>query len=223
MKLVIAISTKKDGNMKLTPEDGSSVYNSRNIFLKNNDINPSDTTLLKLDYSKKNFCNYLSIDNHSKGDGIIREHVLSADALVVTKPNHALFLPLADCIGAVIFDQKANVMMLSHLGRHNLCDNGGKKSIDYLCKKHGLDANNLTIELSPSAGKENYPLFDFNNRSLVDVAIEQMTLAGVNPKKIKISPIDTTTDKNYFSHSQFLAGKRANDYRFAIVAMMTED
>jgi hypothetical protein len=53
-----------------------------------------------------------------------------------------------------------------------------------------------------------------------DVATEQLLIAGVAAEHIIGSLIDTTKDKNYFSHSEFLKGNRDTDGRFAVVTVM---
>jgi len=149
---------------------------------------------------------------------IITESTMAADALVVNKINHALFLPLADCIGAVLYVQSKNILMLSHLGRHSLEQFGGSESVNFLIKNFNVEPGDITIWLSPSAGKENYPLTALNDRSLQEVAIEQFISAGVPIDNITKSNIDTTTNNKYYSHSQYLKGKRGSDGRFAIIA-----
>ena len=202
--------------------DISTVDNARHKFLIENNINPSDTTLIRIEYSGDNYKRYLSIDDKSKGDGIDRQSTIVADAIVVSKPNHAIMLPLADCIGAVLYDSTKNILMVSHLGRHSLEQFGGTESVNYLISKHGTDPSNLTVWLSPAAGQESYPLFAFDGRSLHEVATEQIVQAGVPIKNIKLSPIDSAQDSNYYSHSQFIKGNRGYDGRFAIVAYLNK-
>jgi copper oxidase (laccase) domain-containing protein len=221
MSLSIACSTTSDGSMK--PLDGSfaSVLPARQSFLEKNGMHPVDTTLVRLIYEGKDYTRYSTVSQDEKGAGIVCETPLINDGLVVTEPGHALFLPLADCIGAVIHDPTKNTLMLSHLGRHNLEQYGGTKSIEYLVKEHGVNPKDLTIWLSPAAGKEYYPLYAFDNRSLHDVATEQLIAAGVRPEAIERSPIDSAADPRYYSHSQFLKGHRPDDSRFAVAAMLT--
>jgi copper oxidase (laccase) domain-containing protein len=218
--LHIYTSRASDGSMKSPDKNFATVLAVRRKFLDKSTINPDDTTLMQVTYETDDFCRYFSLLDDSKGDGIVRSPSIESDALVVTQPNHALFLPLADCIGAVIHDPLQNILMVSHLGRHNLVQNGGQKCIDYLVEKHGVDPKNLTVWLSPAAGASNYPLYDFDNRSMHDVAIEQLVAAGIKYETISASPIDVTTYNNYYSHSQFLQGNRDDDGRFAIVAVM---
>lgn len=190
------------------------------LFLQKNSIDPRDTTVVQVTYETEDFCRYTTLTEQEKGDGIIRDATIEADALVVTTLGHALFLPLADCIGAVIHDPIQNIMMMSHLGRQNLEQLGGTKCIDYLVDKHGIDPHNLTVWLSPAAGQKYYPLYAFDNRSLHDVAIEQLMTAGIRRDNITVSPIDSAADDNYFSHSRYLKGDRQTDGRHAVVATL---
>lgn len=218
--LRIYTSTARDGSMKSPDMDFAVVLPARTAFLQQHGIAPSDATLVQLTYDGNDFCRYYAVTNDDKGDGITRAASRDADALVVTQPGHALLLPLADCIGAVIHDPTQNILMLSHLGRHNLEQFGGTKSIEFLVEKYASNPKDLTVWLSPAAGQQSYPLYAFDNRSLHDVATEQLLAAGVLAKNITTSPIDSATDPNYFSHSQFLKDNRENDGRFAVVAML---
>lgn len=207
--------------MKSTDRSYASVLPQRTQFLEQHHLSPDHTTLLQVVYEGDNYRRYVTLTDHDKGDGITRPASIESDALVVTEPGHAIFLPLADCIGAVIHDPTKNILMVSHLGRHNLERFGGTKCIEYLVETQAVKPQDLTVWLSPAAGQKNYPLYAFDNRSLDDVAIEQLIAAGVSKEKITVSPIDSSSDPNYFSHSQFKKGNRDTDGRFAIVAAMT--
>lgn len=215
------VSTKLNGSMKTKDSrDIERVRAARTAFLAEHNIALNDTTLVHLTYESDNFCRYQAVDKTLKGDGLTRSPSVEVDGLVATEPGHALFLPLADCIGAVLHDPTKNILMLTHLGRHNLEQNGGTTSVEYLVKQHGIDPNDLIVWLSPAAGKENYPLFAFDGRSLHDVATDQLQAAGVVNKNITASPIDTTKDKDYYSHSEFLKGHQKTDDRFAVAVVM---
>lgn len=221
MPLKIYLSQVSDGNMKPDNMDEQlSVLDNRAKFLLKNKISPSNTSLVKISYDGDNYTRYLISGDENKGDSIIRESDIIADALVTTATNHALFLPLADCVGAVIYDETKNVLMLSHLGRHSLEQFGGVKSVEYLVKNFSVDPDNLTAWLSPAAGRENYPLSSFEGKSLQQAAKEQLASAGIRTSSVSASSIDTTKNNSYFSHSQFLNGERKEDGRFAIVAII---
>lgn len=219
-KLDIFTSTTADGNMKSLDQNYASVLPTRAAWLSTNNIAPVDTTLVQLSYNTNDFCKYYTLNDDNKGDGITRPASYIADALVVIKPGHALFLPLADCVGAVIHDTRQNIMMLSHLGRHNLEQYGGTKSIEYLVQNHGSKPSELTAWLSPAAGSDNYPLYAFDHRSLHDVAHEQLTAGGLQPQNITASDADSTKHPDYFSHSEHLRGNQESDGRHAVVAVL---
>lgn len=218
--LLIATSTVADGSMKSPDQNYATVLPARTAFLSKSTIVPKDVTLVQVTYRGDDYCRYATLAEQQKGDGITYPSSIESDALVVTQPGHALFLPLADCVGAAIHDTKQDILMLSHLGRHNLEQFGGARCIGYLMQHHHSQLADLAVWLSPAAGKASYPLYAFENRSLHDVAIEQLTNAGVSIDKIAASPIDSATDEHYFSHSQYLKGLRQSDGRFAVVAMM---
>ena len=214
------VSKASDGSMKSLDKSFKSVLATRQKFLQQHNLSINNTTLVQLTYDGNNYTRYHVTTDDDKGDGITRDATIASDALVTTTPGHALFLPLADCIGAVIHDPTKNILMLSHLGRHNLEQFGGTKSIEFLVENFQCNPEDITIWLSPAAGKDNYPLFAFDNRSMHEVATEQLLEAGVMAEHITRSLIDTTRDTHYFSHSEFLKGNRDSDGRFVVVAVM---
>lgn len=214
------LSQVSDGSMKSIDQSFPSVLAQRQKFLQKANLSADSTTLVQLVYEGDDYTRYQVVSEDYKGDGITRDTTIIADALITNTPGHALFLPLADCIGAVIHDSVKNILMLSHLGRHNLGQFGATKSIQFLVERFQSNPKDVVVWLSPAAGKENYPLFTFENRGMHEVAIEQLLLAGIERENITLSPIDTTTNANYFSHSEFLKGNQRNDGRFAVVAVM---
>lgn len=220
MSLLIANSIITDGSMKSVDRNYASVLPVRTAFLQKYSIDPHHSTLVQVTYGGDDYCRFKTLTSRDIGDGVVRQATIEADALVVTEPNLALFLPLADCIGAVIHDPVKDILMVSHLGRHNLEQYSGTKCVHYLIDQHAVNPNDLTVWLSPAAGKISYPLYSFDNRGLHEVAIEQLIASGIPSNNIEVSDIDSASDKNYFSHSQFLKGNRETDGRFAIVATM---
>lgn len=223
MSIFFTASTQNDGSMKTPEADQTIIQQNRQTFLQKNDINPADSTLLTLSYDGDDYCRYIALDVATKGDGITRDGTINADGVVVTADYHGVLLPLADCVGAVIHDPVKKIMMVSHLGRHSLEQHGGTRSIKHLMDTYGVNPGDLTVWLSPAASRNSYPLEAFDGRGLREVAIEQLMNAGVVPEKINASTADTTLDPAYFSHSEFLQGRRDTDGRFAIVAVMRED
>ncbi len=221
MNLTTVISKVSDGNMLDSSDKlNKNIINNRRIFLEKNNIDIDQATRISTIYEGSDYRRYREVSNKDKGAGMYNGNVVTADALVTKKSNHALFLPIADCIGAVIFDPIKQILMLSHLGRHAIEQNGGLESIRFLENKYGCKSDDLLIFLTPAPGKDVYPLFAFENRSLKSVVVEQLQSAGVLLSHIKDNPSDTSKDSEYFSHSEFLKGNRKEDGRFAVVAMI---
>lgn len=94
------------------------------------------------------------------------------------------------------------------------------ESVTYMSEMFHSDPRDILVWLSPSPNGKDYPLWAFDNRSFPAVATEQLLKAGIIRENLEVSPVDTVTDSNYFSHSEFLKGNRTQDGRYAIVAMM---
>lgn len=223
-EIIAAVSSRKNGNIGLLRGGREAALKNRLQFLEQVGIDPDHATLLRVIYDNaEHFTRYNIVEDTHKGEGIFTsDYNLIADALVTTQPGHALFLPLADCVGAIIYDQKKQILMVSHLGRHSTEEQGALKSIQYLTDSFHADPKDVLVWLSPAAGKAGYPLKNMQDRGLHEVLLEQLLGANVPRSNIEISRTDTTKDENYFSHSQFLAGNKTKDGRFAIVSMMPE-
>lgn len=200
--------------------DPSKVDENRQQFLGGLGITLEQTSLVQMSYDREDFTRYKTIDSSFKGDGIVRGSSFTADALATQVSGLALFLPLADCIGAILFDPDKKALMVSHLGRHNIEQQGATKSVNFMKREFGTSAEELLVWLGPAPSKEDYPLFAFDNRSMHDVVMTQLQDAGVKESHIETCPADTVNGGDYYSHSQFKKGHSQEDGRFAIVAMI---
>lgn len=224
MRLITALSTVADGDMGLKSNTDAKIRaDNIELFLGAQNISISNTTRVSVTYGGNNFCRYREVGLLDKGSGMVGSVVGPADALVTKQPNHALFLTLADCVGMVVFDPTKQVLMLSHIGRHSLEQNGAYKSIKFLVDNYGCSPSELKVHLTPAPGQENYPLYAFDNRDFKEVVLEQLQAADIISENIVNDPADTTKDMRYYSHSEFLKGNRDVDGRYAVMAMMSED
>lgn len=223
-KVIVAVSSVEDGAMNFKGYDPDVIRDNRSAFLDQAGIDPLTTTLVQVTYEDTtDFTRYAVVDEDHAGEGIFEpDSALVADALVAIHPEQALFLPLADCVGAVIYDPIASVLMVSHLGRHSVEQAGGEKSIRYLIDQFGSNPNDLLVWLSPAAGKADYPLHALGGKGLHEAVLEQMIKSGVQPSNIEVSQVNTAEDPEYYSHSEFLKGDQPDDGRFAIVAIMAD-
>lgn len=222
--VVAAVSSTEDGNMRFGRGDDKATLENRMAFLQKVGVQPEQTTLVQVIYEDaKHFARYRIVTNDHKAEGILKpQSAIIADALVVTQPDHALFLPLADCAGLVVYDPSKAILMVSHVGRHSAEIDGAAKSVAYLKSQLGVAPADLKVWVSPAVGKATYPLRAKDGKSLHEVIDEQLLTAGVTSQNIQICDVNTALHDGYFSHSQFLTGGRDSDGRFAVVAMMTE-
>ncbi|MES2876316.1 MAG: polyphenol oxidase family protein [Patescibacteria group bacterium] len=217
--LLIALSQVADGSMSASVTDEQRLAH-RTAFLQTHNVTASQTVLVHLTYDGEDYRRYFTISSDQSGDGIISASTLVSDALFTNEKNVALLLPVADCIGAVLYDPARQVIGLAHLGRHNLIQSGGSEIIEYMRRDFGTNPATVQVWLSPAAGREHYPLYDFDNRSLHEVAMQQLMSAGVTAANITRDARDTTLDPQLFSHSQFLQASQSIDGRQAVVCMM---
>lgn len=216
-----SLSSRSDGNMKFGLDDDEQVVKNRQTFLGAVGIDPAHTSLVGITYATDDFTKYRTVQTDEKGKAILQPMPNeAADALIVDRPGHALFLPLADCIGAIMFDPIHHVLMVSHLGRHSVEVNGAAKGVQHLVRQYDTDPAQLQVWLSPGVGKASYPLHVFDSRGLREVIIDQLQQAGVVATNIESADIDTATSNEYYSHSQFLKKESKDAGRFAIVATM---
>ena len=210
--VTVAVSSVEDGSMK----DGVSLTTAsavvaRQNFLHQLNLSSDQAAIIYADFATIDFCNY-----QTARPGLMP----GADAAATNQLNQPILLPIADCVAAVLYDPVNHAIMLSHLGRHSTEQFGGVKSVEYMTDQFSSCPEDLLVWLGPSPNGQEYPLWKFNNRSFVDVLTEQLSSASVQTKNIEISPIDTTTNANYFSHSQFLKGRQNIDGRYAVVVAL---
>jgi copper oxidase (laccase) domain-containing protein len=219
--LIVAISHTNDGNMYIpTDKENTSVIKNRQTFLRTIGIEMDQTTRVDISYEGTNYRRYREVRLNDRGKGMQGSDIESADALITRDVDHALFLPLADCIGTVIFDPRQKVFMLSHVGRHSLEQDGAYASVKHFVDTYQSHPGNLKLWLTAAPGRQSYPLWAFNNRDFKEVVFEQLHRAGIKDENIVDDTSDSSTDERFFSHSEFLAGRRPTDGRYAIVAMM---
>ena len=220
--LVVAHSTVKDGSM-LNREDmgDAQVFSNRKAWLDSVGIPISHTYRVTLTYKDTtDFCRYREVSSKDASADMFDGANKESDALITTESGVALFLPIADCIGAVLFDEEHKVLMLSHLGRHSLEQNGGVRSVEYLTRHYGTDPKKIKVWLSAAIGKDLYKIYALDNKGMKEVLFEQLKAAGVDTDHVQDTPYDTGTHDEYYSYSEFLKGNKPENGRHAVAAMM---
>ena len=197
----------KDGVDLLTPE----AIAHRAKFLQSLAMSPDQAAVFYADFTTEDFCHY---DEARPG------LMSGVDGVSTRQVGQPLLLPIADCVATVLYDPTHHAIMLSHLGRHSTEQFGGRTSVEYMTATYGSRPSDILVWLGPSPNGAEYPLWAFDHRSFTDVLTEQLLGAGIDAMHLEISPVDTATNQNYFSHSQFLRGQQSVDGRYAIVATL---
>ena len=196
------------------------VIRNREEWLSRNGIRSDDTTRLLIRFEGDDYCRYKEVGDAESGINMYGDDDFIADALITTTPGHALFLPVADCIATTIYDPEHEVLMLTHLGRQSLEQNGGVRSVLFLSEKYGSNPAKLQVSTSPTINKDAYKIFKLDNKGMKEAFFEQMDVAGIARENIDDHSADTGTDDNYYSYSEFLQGNKPEDGCHAMVAVM---
>ncbi len=210
--LRVVLSSTSDGSMKdgtelLTP----AAVQHRQDFLGNAAMDPAKAAVFYADFTTDDYCRYMSAQ-HGLMPGL--------DGVSTDQIGQPILLPLADCVGTVLYDPVHHAVMLAHLGRHSTEQQGGVKAVAYMAATYGSRPSDLLVWLGPSPNGTDYPLHAFAGRSFTDVLLAQLLSAGVLPDHIAVSAVDTSTNPHYFSHSQYLKGAQATDGRYAIAVVL---
>ena len=230
--VVARVSSKEDGSL-LNRADG--IHNPEYItrreqFCQTVGLRYSDAVYQRIEYH--NDRTYRLIAEVDQGNTTAVTAEVVADALYTTAPNVGLFLPVADCAATVIYDKKRHALAVAHLGRHSAYAKLAPRLIKHFIND-GSSPDDLVVWMSPHAQKSSYKLDWFDKAddpewqgfyeirpdgTYLDMAgynKSLMTTLGVLPSNVYVSPVDTVTDSNYFSHSS-----GDTDGRIAVVAML---
>lgn len=231
-ELLTAISSRADGtslDRSIGVHDDSIVSN-RTRFCKSAGADYSDMVFQRIIYTPHATYELLAeVDERST-----TKHTseVVADALFTEAPGVGLLLPVADCIAAIVYDPVLRKLALMHLGRHSTLTGLIAKTISHF-EERGSQASNLVVWMSPSARRATYRLDHFDRKDdpswkpycdireggvyldMQGYNRQQFIAAGLETRNIHISPINTMTSDNYFSH----AAGDVHD-RMAVLAMI---
>lgn len=243
MPLKVACSSLEDGTMQLGQDvDNTEVLQNRQRFLESAGTSTGFTTLLRTVYEDGVvYDRILDIDKRDVGKGMLANaDIAASDALFTVSPGQALFLPIADCGGVVLFDAKRKALGLVHLGRHATTDGLAEKAVEHMQEHYGTNPGDIHVWISPAITGESYWLhtFDVAHKAdwrphlrthdggwFVDLQgynVDRFIEAGIPKSQIERSPVNVATDPGYPSHYEHNTnGKPEKAGRFAIVAYIT--
>lgn len=244
-KLLTALSSIDDGNMRFRiagGDDDATVTENRRNFLQKIGHSINDTGLVYVTYDTDHFTRFRVARRGTIGAGMeAHAGTEPADGLLTTEKGLALFLPLADCNGVILYDEPRHAVMVVHLGRHSTIEDGARKAVEFMRQQIGTDPRDILAWLSPTVGKDSYAMeakptdprhFHFaddprwrnfravkGDKVFIDISgynRNGLIEAGVVPQRIEVSPIDTAKDDRYPSYSSH----SSDPGRFAIVAAL---
>lgn len=240
--VVASVSSEADGQMQHGwKESDKKVTKNRKKFLGKHKLGLDDATLVRVQYADNATYDVIrEITPDEKGIGMQEKAGDVADCLITTIPGTTLFLPIADCIGTVVYDPAHQVLAVAHLGRHSTIASLAGKLIGYLQKQHNSDPTDLIVWMAPSIHAPHYVLeqADFAKGKprwqAYCTAVEggysldmqgynqnQFEVAGVPANNIHISPVDTATNPEYWSHyTETTLNKKSPPPRFALIAAL---
>lgn len=237
-KVHVVVTSKQDGHLKSnSAEDVQDVSARIRAVAEKADL-PFDS-IMALNVAARQDAWDEIVDVTTKPDHALvawDERVVS-DALVTNISDVVLLLPVADCNAVAIHDPIKQVLAVVHLGWQSTVAELATKIVQHLQQKYQSSATDLRIYISPSIRAESY-IFEeasqaddpawqpFLRRSEKGVGIDlpgynrqKFIDAGVLPEHIELSPINTATSDNYFSHYRAVRSGEP-DGRFALLARL---
>jgi len=228
-ELLIAVSSREDGTMlnrSLADRHAAGIVANRKAFCAEVGINYENCVYQIISYAPEATYNVIR--------EVIKPNTLgiAADVLYTEQLEVGLFLPIADCVGTVIYDPNRKALALAHLGRHASLADTITKTIEFFADK-GSNPQDLHVWMAPSVKQQSYRMEYFDKATdpiwkeyclkksdgfyldMQGYNRSRAIAAGVPASNIVISPVDTATNKHYFSHSQ-----GDHEGRFAVIAQL---
>lgn len=242
-RLQAAVSSSTDGNQGLrvrgAAETDDDIRHNRRRFLARNGAAVAQTALVYVTYDEgRNFQTIRVVSDEDLGRGLLDPGKADvADGLITNRTDVALYLPLADCNGAILHDEVSQAFGVFHLGRHSTIRDTARYAVERMQATFGTKPENIKAWISPGIGRDSYPMqrvpgpghFDFatdarwqdfrridGDTVFIDLAgynAHGFTEAGVLPHNIEVSTVDTAQSSEYPSHN------KGDTSRFAILAM----
>lgn len=212
-----------------TPEN---IVNSKQFFTRHGLVYKNRTSFFGT-YTPEN--TYTDI---VRADDSLKNKRFTTDAVFTTDPHHPLTLTVADCVATVVYDPVAGMLGVLHLGRHGSVAGLIEEFTVRVADELGSDPHDWHVWMSPSLQKESNIMDYFeppqpeeweqwqyrDTEGILHIDIPghnraRFERAGVKPENIYVSPIDTYTDRRYFSHRAATeGGQPSRQGRMMVVA-----
>jgi YfiH family protein len=213
------------------------VIKARSSFLRKQGLQTENAVFIKLEHGTK----VHKVGDEHKGnlvDPKLQEKLIG-DGLITDQVGLTLFMVVADCIGAIIYDPAHRAVGLIHAGRKGVEQNILAEAVGQMKSAYGSSPSELRLITSPAISAESY-VFDSSDgidtefwgndlskgedgKWHMDVKSKfsnQALECGLQKDNISIDSTDTFTDKNYFSHRRSMATGESEG-RFAVFAQIS--
>lgn len=214
----ILFSKASDGSMSAVGEEheGESCTANVDRFLKKHNY-PLERSRILVSYSpESSFTHVEKLTNANRG-----RHV-RCDALYTCQSSQVITLPVADCVATIVYDPVVRMMGVLHLGRHSSMAGLIEHFAITLADREGSDPRDWHVWMSPSIRPPHDKLDYFNppefddwtgfyeqtpdGNVIIDTARHnhsRFLRMGVASDNIVVSPVDTYSDSDYFSHRAY--------------------
>lgn len=228
-ELVVAVSSRNDGTVldrTLGNIHNATIFENRKNICANVGANYADFVYQIIKYGPDVTFDVVREVSQPSNEGVY------ADVLYTEQPGVGLLLPVADCIGIVLYDAHRKALALAHVGRHASIAKTISKAIRLFINK-GSESTDITLWMAPSVAQDDYRMEYFDHLTdpdwqgfadkredgihldLVGFNKSLAVKSGVLPENIFVSTVNTATNPDYFSHSQ-----GDTNGRFAVLAQM---
>ena len=214
-KVEIAFSENSDGSMRyFGGEDEAVIIKNQQNLAEQLGLKGDRTARIRTIYGdRKYFTKYYEITKQNISEFSINNSETAmpvCDGIATKEPDLGILLPLADCLGIVVYDAVHGAIGLLHAGRQNIEQFGPQKFVEFFEENYKSDPTKLEVYFSPHA--LGYQILKIN-KTLSEAAMEQLITAGVLSKNITDDKIDTTNNENLPSHS---SGDKTKRFAFVV-------
>lgn len=215
-QIEVSVSDIGDGTMRYfgNGDEAAIIKNQQKLGASLNLTGDKIARVRTVYEGRDNYTEYYEVTAGNLADYSIvkpEAEIAVSDGLVTKNREIGLLLPLADCLGAVVYSEKQGVVGLLHAGRHNIEQNGPELFIKYLVNSFGVDPAELRLYFSPYA--ISYQITKLHNKTMREAAMEQFTRNGILAENIIDPGIDTTVSDDYPSSSM---GDKINRFAVAV-------
>lgn len=237
-RVLARVSSSQDGNMKSSDDnDIQGVASSIRAFSSQEGFVYDRIVAMNVGAHADAWDEIVEVASAPDHALVAIEDRVVADALVTSRKDVVLMLPVADCNAVAIHDASRGVLAVVHLGWQSTAAELATKIVDYLAREHQSDPKDLRIYISPSIRAESY-IFDkvsqsddpawqpFLHKTEKGIGIDlpgynrqRFIEAGVPEDAIEICSVNTATSSDYFSHYRAVRTGEP-DGRFALFAQL---